>query len=32
MIHAENYETLPKFAKFTAKILSVYFFRTQCIL
>ena len=32
MILAENYEKLSKFVKVTAKILSVLFFRTQCII
>jgi len=32
MIHAKNYETLSKFVKVTAKILSVPFLRTRCII
>jgi len=31
MIRAKNYEKLSKFVKVTAKILSVPFFRTQCM-
>jgi len=32
MIHAKNYEKLSKFVKVMAKILSVPFFQTWCIL